>query len=230
MVNEAQVLKAQFARTVNGYATTAVDEFVQQLGQRLDETKTRLDVESKRAADLEAELTKARETLSTFAQKEAAIASSFVAIETHRATVENELKERWAAATAEAKAKSEEARTQATTIIAEAEEHAKRVIDDASATSTTLLAEAQRNADDITVNAQIACAAEEERLQALQTSYEDTLDRVRRALQGQLSSLPPSQLTIVQQTSGPLNTREYGVVGSAVTSAAVTQSNLVPAA
>jgi len=169
MTTEANVFYAEFPRAVRGYAPNAVDDFVRQIGERLEALQAQLDEQTARADRLEKELSTAKSNLFAFAEKEAAIANALVATEQRRVGVERELENRRA----------------------EAEAQAAQFLDEARQEAENIVNEARQRAEEITNRALEACAAQEERLRALYAEYQDTADRIREALEAHLSLLPP---------------------------------------
>lgn len=179
MTTESMGLYADFPKAVRGYATNAVDDFVRQIGERLENLQEALDEKTERVNRLEKELKAANQTLVAFAEKEAAIASALVATEQRRAGVERELESRRA-----------EAAAQAAQIVEEARREAENILDDA-----------RKQAAEIISHAESARAAQEERLQKLYADYQETADRIREALEAHISLLPPPGATRVGLTT-----------------------------
>src|SRR5262245_24680800 len=69
MTTEATILTAEFPRAVRGYATNAVDDFVRQMGERIDTLQVRLEQQAARANHLTKELETANRNLAVFMGK-----------------------------------------------------------------------------------------------------------------------------------------------------------------
>src|SRR5258708_2941296 len=91
MTPETTVLTAEFPRAVRGYSIVAVDDFVSQLGSRLDLLQTRLDEQILRGDRLSEELSRANQAVAEFRNKESALAGALVATEQRREAVRKEL-------------------------------------------------------------------------------------------------------------------------------------------
>lgn len=187
MTTQSAVLHTEFPTSVRGYAKPAVDEFVAEMGRRLDAMQARLDTLETANQSLTKELAAATERLQDFLGKEAAIASALVAIEQRRVGVDLELENRRATAQAQIEASLEEARR----------------------TAESLLAEAREQCGALVAEAQARVAGEEQRLQALRSEYAETVGRIRKALEAQLALLPNTQsLTDDERLTGSALTRE----------------------
>src|SRR4051812_40799341 len=91
MTNNENILSAEFPRTFRGYSPIAVDDFVRQLGARLETLQARLNEQTDRNAVLETALNTANRDLTIFIGKEAAISQGIITIEQRRVSVEHEI-------------------------------------------------------------------------------------------------------------------------------------------
>lgn len=192
MAQRLSNLTATFPTALRGYERIAVDDFIRQMGDRLDELQNHLTEQTERAERLSKELAATKKELAAFAEKESAIASALVATEQRRAAVEKEIEAQQALA-----------RTQAEEILAAAQSQADAMI-----------AEAEENVKQITARGELACSLQEDRLRALLTEYEETAERIRRILEAQLALLPSSaaresDLPVSHATVNPAAQGEY---------------------
>ena len=168
MTTNSTVLTADFPRSVRGYSPVAVDDFIRQMGERLETLQAKLDTQTTNAEQLSQELNAAKQKLAAFAEKEAGIAGALVATEQRRIAVERELeKER------------NNTRLNAEQLIAEANQDREALLD-----------EARRNAEEIAARAEATRLDQEERIRALCAAHDETVARIRQALEAQLSLLP----------------------------------------
>lgn len=170
MAQRLSNLTATFPTALRGYERIAVDDFIRQMGDRLDELQNRLTEQTERAERLSKELAAAKKELAAFAEKESAIANALVATEQRKAAVEKEIEAQQALARSQAEEIRATAQSQADAMIAEAEENVK----------------------EITARGELACSLQEDRLRALCAKYEETAERIRRILEAQLALLPAS--------------------------------------
>jgi DivIVA domain-containing protein len=170
VTKEEMILNVEFPKGVRGYSCAAVDGFVAQMGTRLEAMQAKLEEQTSRADSLAAELEKARQELAAFKEKETAIANAMVAMEQRRVQVEQQNK-----------AAKTEARQEAERIVAEGRETAESVIQ-----------EARSSAEEIIAGAEAACTEQQERIRALNAEFVETVERIRRTMEAQLSLLPPA--------------------------------------
>jgi cell division septum initiation protein DivIVA len=190
-------LIAEFPMAVRGYSRLAVDDFVRQMGQRLQLLEERLNEQTDRAERLTKELDTLKkqhtqelealtvrltserkaldeqleavsQDLAMYIEKEAAISGGIIAVEQRRVAVERELE-------------IERTNTQLKVeqILADAQSEADEIVNEAKHTSEELL-----------TLAEAACALQEERLRNLCREYDETAARIRRTLEAHLSLLP----------------------------------------
>jgi cell division septum initiation protein DivIVA len=212
MTPETNTLTAQFPRAMRGYAPMAVDDFIRQLGARLENLQAQLDTQTDRAERLSTDLNAANQALGTYRQNETAIAGALVVSEQRRVTVEKELQEARATAKAEANTILADARRQAEAALTDAQTEADRTLSEAALLSEQtltevnatveqsrvqaheaaegLLAEARSQAEEITAKALSEVKAQEERLQALCLEQDRVVENFRRTLEAQLELLP----------------------------------------
>lgn len=195
-------LIAEFPIAVRGYSRLAVDDFVRQMGQRLQLLEERLNEQTDRAErltreldtlkrqhaqemeTLTARLTAEKQTLNEqlasvsqdlalYIEKEAAIAGGIIAVEQRRVAVERELE-------------IERTNTQL---------KMEQILADAQTEADDIVREAKRSSEEMIMLAEAACALQEERLRNLCREYDETAARIRRTLEAHLSLLPdPGEL------------------------------------
>src|ERR1041385_571027 len=91
MTTEGNILTADFPRAVRGYSPIAVDDFVRQLGERLESMQAKLNEQTARATGLQNMLARANQDLVAFVEKESALAKGIISIEQRRVAVEQEI-------------------------------------------------------------------------------------------------------------------------------------------
>src|SRR5438132_1314427 len=90
MASELTVLTAEFPRAVRGYAVEAVDEFVEEIGSRLNALQAELTKQAARGDRLASDLANNADELASYREKEKAMATVMIAAEERRAKVEVE--------------------------------------------------------------------------------------------------------------------------------------------
>ena len=150
------------------YAQIAVDDFVRQLGDRLEVLQRQVDQQQARADKLTRDLEAANTNLVAYAEREMAIANALVAAEQQRVVVQQHLE-----------VEQLNAQIQVDQMLADARSEAELLVN-----------EARQNAEAITADAEATRIAQEERIRALCAEYDETITRVRRALENELSLLP----------------------------------------
>jgi hypothetical protein len=190
-------LIAEFPMAVRGYSRLAVDDFVRQMGQRLQLLEDRLNEQMDRAERLTRELESLKrqhaqelqtltarlsaekqaldeqlaqvsQDLALYIEKEAAISNGIIAVEQRRVAVERELE-------------IERTNTQL---------KVEQILADAQTEADEIVREAKRSSEEMITLAQAACALQEERLRNLCREYDVTAERIRRTLEAHLSLLP----------------------------------------
>lgn len=136
MTDGSATLVAEFPRAVSGYARPAVDDFVRQIGGRLESLQTQLESQSTEVARLTHALSKAQADLTGFAEKEKALGEAVVMIEHRRAAIIKELADQRVEADAQVEA-----------ILDEAREQSKKVVEAARAQGAGILKEATAETD-----------------------------------------------------------------------------------
>jgi len=173
MTNDVTVLTADFPKSVRGYSPIAVDDFVREIGARLESLEKQLQEKSSAAEELNKKLQTANNLLAAASAKENAIAGALVAIEQRRVTVEQELEYD----------RSHSAKL-AEQAIAEAQADAEKLTADAEKSAARLLEETRQTRE-----------SEEARVSQLRAEYQEIANRIRRALEAQLELLPaPGEL------------------------------------
>lgn len=188
---EPNILTVEFPRAFRGYATLAVDDFIRQMGTRLETLQTRLDDERERTEQLKASLNRSNADLAAYVEKESAITNAIVAMEQRRVAVGQELE-----------VERGEAQQEATEILRDARLAAEEIIDNARRNAEETLANARRSAEETIGLANSARALQEDRLRALCAEYDSTANRIRRALEAQLSLLPSPGETLASLSIG----------------------------
>src|SRR2546423_5309068 len=91
MIDESTVFTADFPRVMRGYSPLAVDDFVRQLGSRLDLMQSKLDEQIVRGDRLTEELATTTRTLAEYRGKESALAGALVTAEQMREGMRKQL-------------------------------------------------------------------------------------------------------------------------------------------
>ena len=177
-MTESTILTADFPTQVRGYAKESVDRFVQGLGSRLESLEAELQKQTERADRIAEELKKTNAELSTFHDKERALAGALVAAQEYKTAGQGEVEKLRAQAHTEANEFMDSARVDADKVKAQAEMEAEE-----------LLADARKSALDITANANAQCEDQERRLEARRTEYQQTITFIRRHLESQIATL-----------------------------------------
>lgn len=167
MAGQSLTLTAEFPRSFRGYSTIAVDDFVRQLGARLDTLQQWTEAQAAKIERLTAQAESAERSLTAYMEKELAIANALVAIEQQRLAVDQEVE-----------LARENARIQIEELLADARRDAAAIV-----------AEAQREAAGIREEIQTEQREAEERLRALKSEYEATVSGIRRTLEAELALL-----------------------------------------
>jgi cell division septum initiation protein DivIVA len=187
---ENNVLVAHFPRSAMGYAQNAVDEFVRQIGERLEEMQSRLDQLTEQNEALEIRATVAQRETEGGGQREAALANAMLAIEQRKLTVDLEIEAIKDQARREAEAMKDSIKRETEG----AKEAARREADSLRASAQTesgqILAQARNTAEQMIEEAVSVAAEEEARLQILTAKYDNTIAEMRRLLEAQLALLP----------------------------------------
>lgn len=195
-------LIAEFPMAMRGYSRLAVDDFVRQMGQRLQLLEERLNEQTDRAERLTRELDTLKrqhaqeletltarltaekqaldkqlasvtQDLALYIEKEAAISGGIIAVEQRRVAVERELE-------------IERTNTQL---------KMEQILADAQTEADEIVREAKRSSEEMITLAEAACTLQEERLRNLCREYDETAARIRRMLEAHLSLLPdPGEL------------------------------------
>jgi DivIVA domain-containing protein len=179
MSDETTVLSADFPRSVRGYSTVAVDDFVRQIGDRLDSLQERLNDEVARADKLAEALITANSELVTFREKETALAGALVTMELQRGSVRNELEGQRNAASAEADALIDAAQSEAEAMLLTARTDAQGI-----------LAEAENLAEEIVQGARNECSSMESQIAELNREYSSTINEIRNTINKLSANLP----------------------------------------
>jgi cell division septum initiation protein DivIVA len=187
MAGQSLTLTAEFPRSLRGYSTIAVDDFVRQMGTRLDSLQQWTEAQAAKIERLTAQAQSAERNLSAFMEKELAIANAFVVIEQQRLAAEQEIE-----------LARENARIEIDEMLAEARREAAAVV-----------AEAQREAEGVREEAEARRLAAEERVRALQAEYDATVSTIRRTLEAELALLG-DQASVVQMTHAAVAACEPG--------------------
>lgn len=219
---ENNTLIAHFPRSAMGYAPASVDEFVRQIGERLEEMQVvcdRVDQLTEQNEQLQrqnAELTAGNEQLyrqlteaqtalesaksSATVQKdddqagprEVALANAMLAIERRRIAVDVEIEGLRDQAKRDVDALKESARRESEGLKKTAMKEAEGLRATAEEESTQIISQAKRAAEQMIDETVAAASLEEERLQTLCAQYEQTVEEVRRVFEQQLAMLPAS--------------------------------------
>jgi len=172
------ILTAEFPSQVRGYSKEAVDRFVHGLGSRLESLEAELQKQTERADRLADELKKSHTELSTFHDKERAMAGALVSAQEHKTNALGEVEKMRAQAHTDANEFMDAARADADKLKASSEQEVEQI-----------LVEARKTAEDITSRATAQCEEQERRIEALRDEYQKTLEFIRRHLETQLAGL-----------------------------------------
>jgi DivIVA domain-containing protein len=176
MTTEGTILTADFPRAVRGYSPIAVDDFVRQLGERLETMQSKLNEQTAKTTGLQNLLTKANKDLAAYIEKEAAISRTIISVEQRRTSAEQEIElsrqnaaieieelrsqaeaevgELRARAETEAQERLTSAHTQIHDLLTAAHEESQELRSRAQLDAHDLLRTANESADDILANAQ----------------------------------------------------------------------------
>lgn len=189
MSTSPEVLTAQFPKAVRGYAPEAVDDFVRQIGDRLDSMQTQLDRSEGETNRLRKELESTQTNLVALLGREQAIANGIVIAEQRKLEVENEVE----------------------LIRAEAELERRRVVEGGMDEAGRIIEEAKRRADEILAEAENRTQDQNHRLENLSSQYEQMAAQLRKQLESQLALLSDtdrSGLPTVTETNEDVEERE----------------------
>lgn len=162
-----ETLTAQFPRAVRGYAVEAVDDFVRQIGERLDTLQARLNQSEAECTRLRTELESAQNNLTALLSREQAIAAGIVTAEQRKVEVENEIE----------------------LMRVEAELGRSRIVESGMDEAGRIVAEAQRKADEMLAAAERKTLDQNRRVEELTEQYQQIAAQLRRQLQSQLALL-----------------------------------------
>src|SRR5207253_1779387 len=90
MSDDLPILTAEFPKSVRGYSVEAVDEFVQEIGERLNALQAELAKQAARGDRLADEVGGMEAELHSFRDKEKAVSSAFIAAESFKAKAESD--------------------------------------------------------------------------------------------------------------------------------------------
>ncbi len=167
MAGQGMTMKTEFPRSFRGYSTIAVDDFIRQLGTRLDSLQQWTEAQGAQIERLTADLQSADSNLSAFMEKELALANALVQMEKQRLLADQEIE-----------VACENANIQISEMMAEARREAEAIV-----------AEAMREAEGIRDEFTTERAAAEDQLRQLRAEYEATVSNVRRTLEAELALL-----------------------------------------
>lgn len=265
MATKSFTLSADFPKAVRGYSMLAVDDFVRQMGARLEALQASVDEQTERAQKLETELRSANSNLEAYISREAAIASAIVTAEQRRVMVDHSIEVDRTAAKLECESILSQARSEADALLAKANDDSEKIVEEARATGAQYLTDARDEGDRILAEshetaemlksesesaslstlAEAASTAEitvreareeaerimagahdeaerirsdvrseiaqgENRLRGLTAGYTETVTRMRRVLEAQMSLLPDTPAVVSDRF------HEGAVVSSAV--------------
>lgn len=200
-MSENNVLIAHFPRAAMGYAQSAVDDFVRQIGERLEEMQIRLDELSEQNDALNKQAVIAKKEPEYDSSREVALANAMLAIEQRKLTVDIEIEglreqaRRDIEATKEATRRETDALRGSTIretdgIKEAARREADGILVQTQSESAQIIGRAKIAAEQMINEAAAATSVEEERLQGLCIQYDHTVDEIRRVLEMQLALLP----------------------------------------
>ncbi len=138
MSDELPILTAEFPIAVRGYAREAVDEFVQEIGERLNALQAELAKQAARGDRLAEDAGSMEAELKGFRDKEKAVSNAYIAAENFKAKAESDYE-----------AAMEKARQEAEGIIASAQSEAEVL----KAQAEGLVAKGKSDADEIRAKA-----------------------------------------------------------------------------
>lgn len=170
-MNQVQnLLSVEFPRSVRGYSTTSVDEFVKDMGNRLSALQEELIKRDQACDKMQSELSGSIKKLDEFKTKEGAIANAMVALQQQRISMELEMDN----------------------LRKSAEQDAEQVRSTARAEADSMLAEVERKAEEMILLAKAKCDEQEEKYRQLCDSFMITANRIRKTLEAQMALLPHS--------------------------------------
>ena len=190
MTNNDNILTASFPRSFRGYSPIAVDDFVRQLGARLETLQARLNEQTDKNAVLETALNSANRDLAIFIEKETAISQGIITIEQRRVSVEHEIELARTNAELEIAENLATARTEAEEMGRIAREASNEILASARQIADDTVESARNTAEETTALARSAADLQADRLRALCADYDEATSRIRRTLEAQLSLLP----------------------------------------
>ncbi len=163
-------LSVEFPRTVRGYSTTSVDEFVKDMGNRLSALQEELNKRDQACEKIQCELNDTRKQLDDYKFKEGAIANAMVALQQQRISMESDMDHLRKCADQDAEQVRSAARTEA----------------------DSMLADVERKAEEMVLQAKAKCDEQEEKYRQLCDSFMITANRIRKTLEAQMALLPDS--------------------------------------
>jgi cell division septum initiation protein DivIVA len=177
MSTEGNILTADFPRAVRGYSQIAVDDFIRQLGERLETMQHRLNEQTARASGLQSMLDRANRDLAAYVEKEAAISQSVISIEQRRVAVEQEIELNRQQAVLEVQSLRSNARAEVEELLASSRGEAANIVTDAQAVADHIRASADTDSQDLVNTAR---ATAEETLENARRLADETIQAARR--------------------------------------------------
>jgi cell division septum initiation protein DivIVA len=149
MSTEGNILTADFPRAVRGYSQIAVDDFIRQLGERLESMQYKLNEQTARASGLQSALDRANKDLAAYVEKEAAISQSVISIEQRRVAVEEELDLSRQQAALEVQSLRNNANAEVEELLATSRANAANIVTDATAVADHVRSSAETDSQDL---------------------------------------------------------------------------------
>jgi cell division septum initiation protein DivIVA len=191
-MNENNVLVAHFPRAAMGYAQGSVDEFVRQIGERLEEMQSRLDQLTDENESLKRHASSGHPSNENTSQREAALANAMLAIEQRKLSVDKEIDSITEQARREAESLKEAAKRETEGLREAAKRDTDSIRSSAQSEAAQIVVQARIAAEQMIEEAVSATTEEEARLQILCAQYDNTVAEIRRVLEMQLSLIPTS--------------------------------------
>jgi cell division septum initiation protein DivIVA len=177
MSTEGNILTADFPRAVRGYSQIAVDDFIRQLGERLEAMQHKLNEQTARASGLQTALDRANKDLAAYVEKEAAISQSVISIEQRRVAVEQEIELNRQQAALEIQSLRNNARAEVEALLANSRGEAANIVTDATAVADHIRTSAETDSRDLLGSAN---ATAEETLANARRLADETIQAARR--------------------------------------------------
>jgi len=217
MATKPFVLAVEFPRAVRGYAPLAVDDFVRQIGGRMEALQAQIEEQTSRADRLQRELEAANRNLAAFIEREAAIANALVAAEQRRVSVDQQIELDRMNAEMECQRLRTETAEKAEALLAEARDLAEETLADARAEAQEARATAKAEADQTIQEAQATAQAIEaettERCAAMSGEARSQADAILNEARSSADAIVAEARRVADETAAAM-TRDLEVRGA----------------